>query len=83
MLIAKACHKCKLTNFGTVSGLKQVKGLKGPDVYKSWSNVYLNEQTGDLNISNIRRDQFGDYKVEIKTTNMISHRKYHITISGE
>ncbi|XP_058616630.1 uncharacterized protein LOC131530395 [Onychostoma macrolepis] len=47
-----------------------------------WSNVHLNDQTGDLTIRNIRRDQSGDYKVEVNTINMILHRKLRINISG-
>ncbi len=47
---------------------------------KTWSNIDMNSKTGDLNISNIQRNQSGHYKVEIITRRMILHRKYHITI---
>uniref|UniRef100_A0A8C1MW19 Immunoglobulin domain-containing protein n=1 Tax=Cyprinus carpio TaxID=7962 RepID=A0A8C1MW19_CYPCA len=39
-----------------------------------WSNIHLNDQTRDLTIRNIRRDQSGDYKVEANTISMILHR---------
>uniref|UniRef100_A0A8C1AKU6 Immunoglobulin domain-containing protein n=1 Tax=Cyprinus carpio carpio TaxID=630221 RepID=A0A8C1AKU6_CYPCA len=48
-----------------------------------WSNIHLNDQTRDLTIRNIRRDQSGDYKVEANTISMILHRKLRINISGE
>ncbi len=78
MLIVKACRKCKLTNLGTVYDPVEVKGLNGP-VNKKWSNIHLNNQTGDLNISNIKSVQYGYYKVEIKTRTMVLHMKYRIT----
>ncbi|XP_048035756.1 uncharacterized protein LOC125261189 [Megalobrama amblycephala] len=69
-----------LWRFGAQDNI--IASLNGPVVDPRWSNMHLNKQTGDLTISNIQRNQFGDYKVEFNTTNMISHRKYHI-ISGE
>ncbi|XP_039522261.1 uncharacterized protein si:dkey-182g1.6 [Pimephales promelas] len=52
--------------------------LNGPDA--RWSNIDLNDQTGEITIRNIRRDQTGDYKVEINTSSMILHRKRFITV---
>ncbi|XP_052445046.1 uncharacterized protein LOC127986822 isoform X2 [Carassius gibelio] len=47
-----------------------------------WSNIHLNDQTRDLTIRNIRRDQSGVYKVEANAISMILHRKLRINISG-
>ncbi|XP_058616657.1 uncharacterized protein LOC131530413 isoform X3 [Onychostoma macrolepis] len=48
-----------------------------------WSNIHLNDQTGELTFSNIQSDQTGDYKMEFNTSSMILHRKFRIDISGE
>lgn len=80
--MVKGCSKCKQTNLGTSDGLEQVNGLNSA-ADSRWSNVHLNDQTRELTIRNIRRDQSGDYKVEVNTINMILHRKLRINISGE
>ncbi|KAL1252089.1 hypothetical protein QQF64_019885 [Cirrhinus molitorella] len=46
-----------------------------------WNNICLKPQTGDLNISSIRRIQHGDYKVEINTRRMILNRTYNMNIT--
>ncbi|XP_051763235.1 uncharacterized protein LOC127519755 isoform X2 [Ctenopharyngodon idella] len=49
-----------------------------------WSNTVQNDQTGDLTIRNIRRDQSGDYKIifmDIQMRFMSIRRKFHINIS--
>uniref|UniRef100_A0A8C1V6J2 Ig-like domain-containing protein n=1 Tax=Cyprinus carpio TaxID=7962 RepID=A0A8C1V6J2_CYPCA len=56
---------------------KLIADLNGP-VNKKWNNIGLNNQTGDLTISNIQTDQYGDYKVQINTRTMTLHRKYQI-----
>lgn len=81
-LMVKSCRKCKETNIGTSGGLKQVNGLNGP-VDTRWRNIHRNNETGEITIRNIRRDQYGDYKLVINTASMILHRKLNITISGE
>ncbi len=80
--MVRACSKCKQTNLGTSDGLEEVNGLNSA-VDSRWSNVHLNDQTGDLAINHIRSDQSGDYKVEVNTISMILHRKLRINISGE
>ncbi len=57
----------------------KVNGLNGA-ADERWSNINLNGQTGDLTIQNIRRDQSGDYKVEINTSSMILHMKFNIAV---
>ncbi|KAK7136755.1 hypothetical protein R3I93_016955 [Phoxinus phoxinus] len=42
----------------------------------------VNGLNGDLTIRNIRRDQSGDYELEINTSSMILHRKLHIISGG-
>ncbi|XP_026105986.1 uncharacterized protein LOC113077928 [Carassius auratus] len=79
--MVKPCSKCKLSNIGTGYGPKQVNGLNGPDDAK-WRNIHLKDQTPDLVISNIPRDQTGVYKVEINTINKVLHRKYQIDVGG-
>uniref|UniRef100_A0A671SEX1 Immunoglobulin subtype domain-containing protein n=1 Tax=Sinocyclocheilus anshuiensis TaxID=1608454 RepID=A0A671SEX1_9TELE len=82
-LMLKACSKGKQTNVGTSDGLVQVNGLNSAaDSRWSRPNIHLNDQTRELTIRNIRRDQSGDYKVEINTSSMILHRKLRINISG-
>lgn len=55
--------------------------LNGADAGRE--NIHLNDQTGDLNITNIQKDQSGDYKMEINTNRMILHRKFRIINSDE
>ncbi|XP_058616658.1 carcinoembryonic antigen-related cell adhesion molecule 1-like isoform X4 [Onychostoma macrolepis] len=78
--MVKSCGKCKQTRFGTDDGLEQVNGLNGPADGR-WSNIHLNDQTGELTFSNIQSDQTGDYKMEFNTSSMILHRKFRIDIS--
>uniref|UniRef100_A0A8C2EGL5 Immunoglobulin V-set domain-containing protein n=1 Tax=Cyprinus carpio TaxID=7962 RepID=A0A8C2EGL5_CYPCA len=76
----KIMRKCKQTCLGTGDGLEPVNGLNS-SVDGGWRNTRQNEQTRDLNISNIRRNQTGDYKMEINTSSMILHRKLRINFS--
>ncbi|ROL42724.1 Thioredoxin-like protein 4B [Anabarilius grahami] len=46
-----------------------------------WSNINLNNETGEITIKNIRGDQSGDLEVEINTTIVTLHRKLSINIS--
>ncbi|XP_056614076.1 obscurin-like isoform X2 [Triplophysa dalaica] len=55
--------------------------LNGTDLTDS--NHEVKNQTGDLNIVNIRRDQSGDYRVEINGRGFISHKTYSVKISDE
>uniref|UniRef100_A0A8C1P7N9 Si:dkey-182g1.6 n=1 Tax=Cyprinus carpio TaxID=7962 RepID=A0A8C1P7N9_CYPCA len=80
-VMLKSFSKCKQTNFGTGGGLEQVNGLNSA-ADSRWSNIHLNNQTGDLTIRNIRMKQSGVYKVEINTINMIVHRKFRVTLGG-
>ncbi|XP_051763316.1 uncharacterized protein si:dkey-182g1.6 isoform X2 [Ctenopharyngodon idella] len=64
-----------LWKFGDQGAL--IARLNGP-VDARMKNIHLNDQTGDLNIRDIQRDQYGNYKVEINTSRMILHRKFHI-----
>uniref|UniRef100_A0A9J8CSL7 Si:dkey-182g1.6 n=1 Tax=Cyprinus carpio carpio TaxID=630221 RepID=A0A9J8CSL7_CYPCA len=73
--------KCKQTNLGTSDGLEQVNGLNSA-ADERWSNIHLNDQTGELTIRNIQMKQSGVYKVEIKTIRLILHRKFEITVDG-
>ncbi|XP_052445051.1 uncharacterized protein LOC127986827 isoform X2 [Carassius gibelio] len=66
----------KFGDLGTI-----ITNLNGPDDAK-WRNIHLKDQTPDLVISNIPRDQTGVYKVEINTINKVLHRKYHIDVGG-
>ncbi|XDV23375.1 hypothetical protein PO909_027969 [Leuciscus waleckii] len=59
-----------------------INGLNGP-VDVIWSNIDQNNQTGDITIRNIRNDQDKHYKVEIITSSMVLHRKFHIKFSDE
>ncbi|XP_067270849.1 muscle M-line assembly protein unc-89 [Pseudorasbora parva] len=52
--------------------------LNGPG--DTMSNIDLNKETGEITIRNIRRDQTGDYKLEINTSSMILHRKFDIAV---
>lgn len=82
-LIVKLFSKCKLTNLGTVDGLKQVNGLNGTTDAR-WKNmIKLNDLTGDLTIRNIQTEHSGDYDLEINNSSMILHKKFHIAVSGE
>ncbi|KAK7136761.1 hypothetical protein R3I93_016961 [Phoxinus phoxinus] len=55
-----------------------IADLNGADA--RWSNTDLKDKTGDLTIRNIRRNQYGDYEVEIKNKNsLILHKKFRIT----
>ncbi|XDV23366.1 hypothetical protein PO909_027962 [Leuciscus waleckii] len=56
--------------------------LNGPDDTR-WRNIHRNNETGEITIRNIQRNQSGDYELEINTTSVILHRKLHINISGE
>ncbi len=60
-------------------GDQDIADLNG-NVNKTRRNIDRNSMTGDLTIRNIRRDQHGDYKVEIITRRMILHSKYSITV---
>ncbi len=77
--MVKACSKNKQTNLGTSDGLEQVNGLNSA-ADSRWSNVHLNDQTRELTIRNIRRDQSGDYKEEVNTISKILHRKFLIIV---
>ncbi len=77
--MVKTCSKNKQTNLGTSDGLEQVNGLNSA-ADSRWSNVHLNDQTRELTIRNIRRDQSGDYKEEVNTISKILHRKFLITV---
>ncbi|CAM4659171.1 unnamed protein product [Leuciscus chuanchicus] len=54
--------------------------LNGPDDTR-WRNIHRNDETGEITIRNIQRDQSGDYELEINTSSVILHRKLHINIS--
>ncbi|XDV23368.1 hypothetical protein PO909_027964 [Leuciscus waleckii] len=45
-----------------------------------WKNIDLNDQTRDLTISNIQRDQTGNYKLEINSNSMIVQRKFYLAV---
>jgi len=75
--MVKSCRICKQTHIGTSDGLAQVNGLNSHD--SRWKNIDL-DPTGDLNINNIRRDQSGDYKVEINSNNMILQRQFCMAV---
>ncbi|KAI7790573.1 hypothetical protein IRJ41_001064, partial [Triplophysa rosa] len=47
------------------------------------TNSEVNHQTGDLIISNIRRDQTGVYRVEITNRGSITHKSFYITVMDE
>ncbi|XP_057182899.1 uncharacterized protein LOC130549640 isoform X3 [Triplophysa rosa] len=52
-------------------------------INSSFTNSEVNPQTGDLNISNIRRNQSGKYEVRINGSSFTLHRTYGINVSVE
>ncbi|XP_048054289.1 uncharacterized protein LOC125273069 isoform X1 [Megalobrama amblycephala] len=64
-------------------GDNNITDLNG-NIYAGWTGIfYLNDQTGELTIRNVRTRQSGNYDVKIKNNNMlILHRTFHINLSG-
>ncbi|XP_057182897.1 uncharacterized protein LOC130549640 isoform X2 [Triplophysa rosa] len=52
-------------------------------INSSFTNSKVNHQTGDLNISNIRRNQTGKYEVRINGSSFTLHRTYGVNVSVE
>ncbi|XP_077081716.1 uncharacterized protein LOC143735443 isoform X1 [Siphateles boraxobius] len=70
-----------LWKFGDQVLNTDLNGLNNP-VNARWSNIDLNDQTGEITIRNIQRDQAGVYILEINTSIMILHRKLCITVEA-
>ncbi|XP_073721505.1 uncharacterized protein [Misgurnus anguillicaudatus] len=48
-----------------------------------FSNMNVNQQTGELNITNIRADQSGEYEVKIDGRSLILHRTFNVYFSDK
>lgn len=51
--------------------------------HSRFRNIEVNQQTGDLRITNIRPKQSGEYEVKINGGGLILHKRYRINVRGE